>query len=365
MSYSERHTGTVSYSGSKTVHYPASEHGGSITVHYSGTVPVGITINVQTGPFDRSVSETNTSLGLVAGAVAATEAAQVAEITRAGNQIAQTAINGFFRVLSSEMSAQMSEFSSSMKSCVGLLAEEGRQVEHIHAQMDADYHRIMARYVRLFDELDRELDRRVHELNRPAFQICQHAMRETVAQPYAAFAARAATHEGDIAQTTLKLTCAQSKQRVSSSLGSLGDMCDYLCDYQDKVSDAMCDETGEGDVLMPVVYTLQKDLDAPSERVVVHGGDSGLEQCAARGVIAHVASTSDGDWQALTPADQQAIDASFMRLVEDSDASLGNDVASERQERVRRMMVELYRRNRPVCNYATKNEHATSVAEGV
>lgn len=350
MSYSERHTGTVSYSGSKTVRYPASEHGGTMTVHYSGTIPVGITINVETDPFDRSVADTNTSLGVVAGAVAATEAAQVAEITRAGNRISQTAINGFYRVIASEMTAQISEFSSSMKSCVGLLAEEGKQVERVHQQMDADYHSIKARYVRIFNELDRELDQRVRELDRPAFQISQQAMRGTICTPYVESAAKVSTNEEEISSTALKLSCARSKQRVSASLDSLGATCDYIFDYEAKVSGVMCDEPSEGEVLVPVVYTLQKDLDAQGERIVVHGGNYELEEAVRRAVIYYVGSTPDEQWSVPVASDRQAIDDDFLRLVESYDSAQGGD-AQDVRERVRQKMMELYRSNQTVCCY--------------
>ena len=76
MSYSKRFTGSVHYSGSKTVNYPASENGGSITFDYWGDVPIGITIDVETQEFDDSVNGTKAALSLVAGELAATEVGQ-------------------------------------------------------------------------------------------------------------------------------------------------------------------------------------------------------------------------------------------------------------------------------------------------
>ena len=60
MSYkrSYHETITVNGSGSKTVSYPKSESGGSmtVTVQYTERVPVDIDISVDTNQFDKSIS---------------------------------------------------------------------------------------------------------------------------------------------------------------------------------------------------------------------------------------------------------------------------------------------------------------------
>ena len=48
MSYTQRYSASVTVSGSKSVSYPSSEHGGSMTVYYQQTEPVNVTINVRT-----------------------------------------------------------------------------------------------------------------------------------------------------------------------------------------------------------------------------------------------------------------------------------------------------------------------------
>lgn len=63
MSYSRSYHETITVHGSesKTVSYPKSESGGSmtVTVHYTEHVPVDIDIHVDTNPFDRSVGRAN------------------------------------------------------------------------------------------------------------------------------------------------------------------------------------------------------------------------------------------------------------------------------------------------------------------
>jgi len=80
MSYSRRYSREVSYSGSVRYTYPASQSGGSGTEHYHGTIPVNITINVDTRPFDGSVNRFNKSIDVLTGSVVATNAAQCVKI---------------------------------------------------------------------------------------------------------------------------------------------------------------------------------------------------------------------------------------------------------------------------------------------
>jgi len=48
MSYSRSYSASIPFSGSVSYSYPKSDTGGSGTAHYSGSVPVNVTINVNT-----------------------------------------------------------------------------------------------------------------------------------------------------------------------------------------------------------------------------------------------------------------------------------------------------------------------------
>lgn len=351
MSYRRTYTEHVAYSGSKTATYPPSKHGGVVTVHYSGVVPVTVNIDVDTQPFDQSVDKTRDSLTMVAGAVAATEAAQVAEINRDADAIAQTTIRGFFRMLASEFSAKVSEFGSNMKSCVGLLNEEALQVDRIHQQMESDYSAIKARYLRIFTELDRELDMRIRELDRPAFFVCKSAVNEVIVAPFKAAAAKALTVPTEIDSTLLKLMCARTKQSVSSSLGTLSDVCDYITDYDRAVELMMSSDDTEGSIYMPVVYAEQQDLDTTTSRFVTYGGGSTeLRDDVRSRVISTVATAPEEAWAQLDTDDKQQIDSEFMSLLDEYRTSHeGNE---QNRDRVCQKILELYRQDQPTCVYA-------------
>lgn len=157
----------VHYSGS--VSYPASQNGGSVS--YSGTAyeDVTVNVNVATEPFDHSVNQCNTHVGVLTGAVVATQTAQVASIRQNARKVGRTIIDGFFKTVRSEISQQISELTNRINATLLHLNELGKRCVDKQRQMESDYNRISARYLKIFDELNSELHNRIYELDRPAF----------------------------------------------------------------------------------------------------------------------------------------------------------------------------------------------------
>ena len=100
MSYSRSFTRTVAvhYSGSKSVSYPASQNGGSMSVSYSGTAyeDVEVNIHVDTDPFDASEERCNDHVNGLTASVGVMNAAQCAAIAENADKVSQTIIDGFF-----------------------------------------------------------------------------------------------------------------------------------------------------------------------------------------------------------------------------------------------------------------------------
>ncbi len=168
-SYSERIA--VHYSGSKTVSYPASQNGGSTTVYYSGTEyeTVNVNIDVDTNPFDRSVASCNSSVNLLTGAVVATEAAQLVSIDKNAKKVAGTIVKGFFDYIRSDISQQVMELSQRIDAQLLHLRELAKNCVGKQKQMETDYNRISSRYLKIFDDLNNELENRIFQLDKPAF----------------------------------------------------------------------------------------------------------------------------------------------------------------------------------------------------
>jgi hypothetical protein len=187
MSYSRKYHETIIVTGEETIRfdYPASQNGGSVTktVRFREEVPVNVNINVDTNPFDRSVAGCNATVKTLTGAVVATEAAQIASIDANSKKVAGTIVDGFFGYIRSEISQQVMELSQKIDAHLLHLRELAKTCVGKQKQMETDYKRISSRYLKIFDDLNNELENRIFELNKPAFVFKsdndKHAIRTT------------------------------------------------------------------------------------------------------------------------------------------------------------------------------------------
>jgi hypothetical protein len=173
MSYSRSYKERISvpYSGSVSYRYPASDKGGTANVQYRGTTheDIQVYIDVDTNPFDNSVEHCNTNVNLLTGAVVATEVAQITSINKNSKKVASTIVNGFFGYIRSEISQQISELSQNIDAQLIHLKELSDACVAKKKQMEGDFNRISSRYIKIFDDLNKELSNRIMELDKPTF----------------------------------------------------------------------------------------------------------------------------------------------------------------------------------------------------
>jgi len=173
MSYTRtyRKTIRIPYSGSVSYSYGPSQSGGSGTAYYSGTAveEVEVDIEVDTVPFDHSVATCNNHVDALTGSVVATQAAQVKSIKEKAKKVGDTVVNGFFEVIRFEISNQIVELQKTVDALLLDMRESQKKLMALKVQMEKDYHRKSEQYANIFNDLNKELDNRVHALDQPVF----------------------------------------------------------------------------------------------------------------------------------------------------------------------------------------------------
>jgi hypothetical protein len=182
MSYSKNYSASVPYSGSVSYSYPASQNGGRGTAHFSGSVPVNVTINVNTAPFDGSVDRFKASIGALGVSVAAMHAAQCAAIQQTATEVSASLINGFFGTINTELSQQLQALDSAIKANFGLIQQQGKAVTDKKSVMEGDYNRISSRYLKLFADLDNECYKRIYALDKQSFTLSEKVQKQLLSE---------------------------------------------------------------------------------------------------------------------------------------------------------------------------------------
>lgn len=158
---------TVHYSGS--VSYPASQSGGTRSYSGSVTETVHFNVTVDTDPFDHSVDTLEHGVDLLTGSVVATEAAQVKSIADNSRKVGQTIISGFFKTVRSDISQQITELSTRIDALLLQLKSFADRCHDKQRQMKEDYNRLSSRYIKIFDDLNHELENRIYAIDQPVF----------------------------------------------------------------------------------------------------------------------------------------------------------------------------------------------------
>lgn len=173
MSYTERYSRTITVTGTVrgSVHYPPSQNGGSVSFSesYSQDVPIDVNIHVDTDPFDNSVNYCNSHVHTLTDAVVATEMAEIIAKKENALKIGSAVITGFFDVIGSDLRMQINKLTQDADTLLLKLRGLAAACVKKQIQMENDYNRISKRYFDIFNDLNRELENRIFELDKPAF----------------------------------------------------------------------------------------------------------------------------------------------------------------------------------------------------
>lgn len=336
MSYSRTMTGSVAWHTSGSVHYPASETGGSVGYSASGSVPVTITVKVDTRPFDASVAGCNAQVAALGTSVVAMNAAQCKAIEESSAAVSKHIIGGFFSLVRSELSQNMAALFAKLNSGVMLVMESTKSLVKQRDIMKRDYERALARYSKVFNDLDEECRRRVEELDKSAYRLSQTAKGQKDFDTQNA--SNAFVYANDGAASNSLLFGAYIKSKTDIIINDLARRVTQQASYMAQIQSLLRDEKAldKSEVFIPVLYTqclsmedkTQTDENCfTTETAKQWTTEGGLEQKTASfaeqsgaklasEVLAERLSAMQG-WKAMMPEEKDGIRKAFNTMAED------------------------------------------------
>lgn len=254
MSYTKTFTKTISVHYSGSVSYPKSESGG--TVHYSGTAheTVHVNIEVQTDPFDNSIDRCNSTVNTLTGAIVAAETAEVLSIKENANKLGQTITDGFFKTVKSEITQQITELESRVNALAIHMHELAKRCADKQRQMSEDYRRITSRYEKLFQDLNHELDTRIHALDKPAFDFTDHSSNTADRGVATDMITTASIASAEGSSLMAHIESARAKRQVMVTLGKAEQFLHVQKNVEQVLEHSLLDAPGNGQKYVPVCY---------------------------------------------------------------------------------------------------------------
>ncbi|MDR2793999.1 MAG: hypothetical protein LBB61_10130 [Treponema sp.] len=126
---------------------------------------------VDTSPMASTVDSVKSHVRNVATAVTAMEAAVIATERQSAKTICENVDNGFYILMKSQICQKVVAAYTEMTSKQMTLLQLAKALDNVKKQMEADYNMISKRYTKLFHSLNKALETRIKELDRPAMRL--------------------------------------------------------------------------------------------------------------------------------------------------------------------------------------------------
>jgi hypothetical protein len=327
-----------------------------MTVNFSGTVPLDITIDVDTDPFDNSVSGVKRSVDVLTGAVVTMNTAQCAAIQRTADEVSQSLIDGFFGTIKTEISQQLQALDSAIKAGFGLISEQGKAISNQRNLMEADYNRISSRYLALFSDLDAECYKRIYALDKPAFALSENILKKLILD------AGNNRSAGNFI-TIQEESASRAMLLVSSVYRKVRDVMKTLYGYitQESRLTALINSSLENEkteahtpILLPVIYTESDTLEGISggtEQPVTHSsfipeGTPDKDKAIISERAAAYCTGASVSWNEVSDNERELLNREFMILGEEDFGGLGGAETEAEKRRVYDTLIGLWQGNK-------------------
>lgn len=330
MSYTRQVKKTIAVHYSGSVSYGPSQYGG--TAHYSGTAyeDVIVNVDVDTSPFDSSTRNCGGAVDLLTGSVAATEAAQVESIKENSRKVGQTLINGFFKTVRSEISQQINEMKNVVDATLMKLQTDAARCNDMMKQMEVDYNRKCSQYIKIFEELNRELKNRILELDKPTFLFKSNVDKVNNRHSESDSVPTITVVGSENMRLGAQLSASLTKQRACETLGKSSQFLRIQKKTAATIDSSIISENVQGDIFLPVCYMESVEPNGTTTRDIQSQGNLSAYNDKIEESLReqHWPDPSDEEWAAVK-----------RYFNEQLSASAGN---REHDERVREQIIRMF-----------------------
>ena len=153
----------------ETVSIPASDHSSSKVVTIRE--PVSIHVTVDDTAFNSSVMACDARIDSVNDSVIDSVRRQSEAKRDSAKVISKSVLDGFYKYAASDFRQQMVEHENVVNSTLPKIQTYMAQLQDLKRRMESDYNLISKRYVGIFKGYDEELDRNMHRLYDPLFEL--------------------------------------------------------------------------------------------------------------------------------------------------------------------------------------------------
>ena len=220
--------------------------------------------NVDTSPMANSIDNTRGSVNGVTAAVVAMQAAVIASEHAASKKICENVDEGFYMLVKSQIIQKAVAAYTEMTSKHITLLQLAKAIENSKRVMENDFNMIARRYAKLFNSLNKALDIRVKELDRPAMQLAENR-KKIVFDKLKDDSSSMLSISSETLPITQTALSGKLKQKTKDTMNAMHDSVNEDRTYSEKVDSIlvkseMDSSSGANMCYVPVVFMVSDSL---------------------------------------------------------------------------------------------------------
>lgn len=135
-----------------------------------------IPCSVDTTPMAAELQSVTNHVKGTTAAVVTMQSAVIAAENKSANKVCSNVNRGFFTLIQSQISQKIANKQSRVEALLMQMAQQKRQLLGIKTNMEREYGRISARYLRTFTSINKELEVRIRQVDEPVFELVNRHM---------------------------------------------------------------------------------------------------------------------------------------------------------------------------------------------
>ncbi|MDR0708068.1 MAG: hypothetical protein LBF60_09410 [Treponema sp.] len=273
---------------------------------------------VDTAPMASTVDSVKSHVKNVTAAVTAMETAVIATERQSAQTICENIDNGFFIMVKSQISQKIVAAYTEMTSKQMTLFQLVKALDNVKRQMEADYHMISGRYAKLFHSLNKALETRIREMDRPAMRLAE--IRKTVFDTLKDESSVLFSSSGEVLSFEQTALSGKLKRKTKDALKTLSDSITESQSFNEKIDSILLPsehEAASDNRYIPAIFSETESLLNTTDVI-----DNVYAPCADAwqnaGPIASTINSMSGGfpWKAASEEDKMSVRKEFVSLCE-------------------------------------------------
>lgn len=215
---------------------------------------VKVKIDIDTDPFDYSISNCNDQVNGLTASVSAMNAAQCLAISNNADKVSKTIVDGFFHTVRTDLETQKAELEQTIESRLILLKQQATSLQEKQKVMRDDYARTTARYQKIFDDLNNELSVRIHQIDQPVFNLVKDVNEQNDRMLRTDMIQTAVTMSKESSLLQAQINAATVKRHALEAMGQAQTFLTTKALSEKAIQDTCIEGNGDDRYLVPVCY---------------------------------------------------------------------------------------------------------------